>query len=120
MWSSSGSLAVALNETVQGWPGRGWQPPPLVTVTVGGWLAAGVGVGSGDGVGEAVGTGVGEGFATGGRGVVGRSSSQPASVRLTARAAIAIIWVRIPFIPPVGSGPARLQGGLHCPPAASR
>jgi hypothetical protein len=91
---------VALKPTVHGRPGTGWQPPPLVTVTVGGRFASAVGVGSG--VGVALGEGVG--LATGGPGRVGRaSSSQAESASASPRAVMkCAVVVRRVMVPPVG------------------
>jgi hypothetical protein len=103
-----------LNDTVQGRPGTGWQLPLVLTLTVGGRLAAGVGVGSGVGVALGEGVGVGEGLATGG-GVVTRSSSHAANRRERATAA-AICFVFI--VPPRGG--RRLQGRFHGEDARGR
>ena len=75
--------------TVQGRLGEGWHPPPPVTLTVGGRLAAGVA--SGVGVGVGVGAGAGVGIATGGDGAVGLPSHDERTAVETISAAACLI-----------------------------
>jgi hypothetical protein len=110
-----------LKATVHGRLGAGWQPPPLVTLTRGGWLGAGVGDGVGPGVGLGVATGEGTGVAaTGGAGNVGpppsqeeRRAAEPSSAAAHARDVMSPSW------PPdrgARQGATTVPGGRGCKP----